>query len=145
MRSRQPHSTHVENPAPPTGARIRFVPVPTTPLVQVESLDGAAEPVKGALVKVAPTLKASERHAFDGAAVSASLRARGALAVQLAPRTVAEVVQEKVAARTARTSPEEAVEAYFAGLKGVPLDEAEEAKVLVLELLAQEQGAGGAA
>jgi hypothetical protein len=122
-------------------ARVRFVEVPTTPLVQVERVDGEHPDVKGAIVKVAPTIRSSERETFDGARVMAKLREAGALAVQLAPVTLPDTVAPEARRQVARAqSPEDAIRAFFAEFKGVPEEERAEAEALALELLEADRG-----
>lgn len=96
--------------------------------------------VRGAIVKVTPTLGARARESFNGAGVAASLREQGALAVQLAPVIIPEAAGPQQAEKVAKAqSPADAVAAFFAELKGVPEDELAEAEQLALKLVEQER------
>lgn len=121
----------------------RRVALDTTPLVQVEGRGTAAlqwGDVKGAIVKVAPTLRTSERSSFDAALVQAQLMEQGALAVQLAPKTIPDVVAPEDAKQAGRApAPEEAIQAWFAGLRGVNEQDRADAESLALELLSIER------
>ncbi len=122
--------------------------VPTTPLVQIEmmaQLTGEAphESVRGAIVKLSPTLPARARESFDGAAHAARLRESGALAVMLSPNVIPETTGSKESQAVARAaSPADAVVAYFAEVKGVPEDEVADAERLALELVEAEGSRG---
>lgn len=63
--------------------RLRFVELPTAPLIKLERDDGRS--VEGAFVKLAPRLRRSERAAFDAVAATKALLERGAVAVVIAP------------------------------------------------------------
>lgn len=118
--------------------RIRFIPYDTTPLVQIETMEHQGVDVKGAIVKLAPMMRARERDSFDGAGMAKRLRDSGAIAVQLAPVVLPDDVKPDAERKVARAkSPEEAIRAYFAELKGVPEDERKEAEALTLELARQ--------
>lgn len=117
MRRRQSPAVHLGGLC---RATIRFVGVPTTPLVQLEEVAPAGEGVQGAIVKVAPTLRASEREGFHGAEVAARLRGAGARAVQLAPVIIPEVAVPRSPGRATLSAPADLVRAHFEELRGVP-------------------------
>lgn len=122
--------------------RLRFVPVRTTPLLQLESASGeTSETVKGAIVKVAPLLRERERATFDGAGVANRLRQAGALAVQLSPVPIPD---DGGAAAKRRVvvgqSPEDVIRDFFGEMVGVPEGERAEAEALSLELAGLSRG-----
>lgn len=105
-------------------ARLRRVEVPTRPLIVIETLDDLVSPdhVDGAIVKVAPHLRSSERATFDGAAIAAKLRELGAAGVLLAPIVVPDVKPELSVAIAKAESPRAALRTWFAEQ---PLDDDE--------------------
>jgi hypothetical protein len=113
------------------------VSVATTRLLQLDTVpEQPPEGVKGAIVKVSPTLRASERDTFDGSKLAAELRQAGAIAVQLAPVTIPDTVsQESRRTVAAAPSPEEAVHAFFQEMRGVPEEDRAAGELLALELV----------
>jgi hypothetical protein len=103
-------------------------------LEQVTKID-----VKGALVKLAPTIKASARAQFDGAALAKTLRARGARGVTIAPKVIADAVVTEKARRVA-TAPttRAAIEAWFHELVGIDETERTDAMNFALAMVDQE-------
>lgn len=75
---------------------VRFVEVPTAPLIKLEVDDGRS--VAGAFVKLAPRLRRSERASFDAAAAVRALAARGAVAVVVAPVIIPDDVERRPSA-----------------------------------------------
>lgn len=117
--------------------------VPTTPLVQLDVIYKPASGVRGAIVKVSPTLRASERDGFDGAKLAAELREAGARAVQLAPVIIPETSAPRAQSQVARvTSPAEVVRTYFEELRGVPEEDKRAAVELAVQLVEEAQGRG---
>lgn len=111
----------------------------TTPLVQLEGQGGveAWGSVEGSIVKVAPTLMASQKGSFDGAGLVRQLREEGALAVQLAPRVVPDTVRAKAKPEVVRAiSPEEALSAWLGAQPALNEGMREDAMALGTELLA---------
>lgn len=94
----------------------------------------------GAFVKVAATLRPSEREAFDGKEIKERLRARGARAVLLAVQPVAEGPDAEAKAEVvAALRPEDAIAAWFAGLP-IPDEDKADATARALLILAAEGG-----
>ena len=115
---------------PKTGPKIIRVRVPTIRLVQIDDLhaDLDAERIDGAIVKVCPVLRASEKADFDGPGFASMLRERGALRVILAPVIKPEAKTEKIAPD--RIDPRELVTQWFEGMTSI---HAEAARDRVLE------------
>lgn len=143
MRRRtKPTATSV-HPGGLARASVSFVSVPTTPLLQLEVAVPSSEGVRGAIVKVAPTLRASERDGFHGAQVAARLREAGARAVQLAPVIIPEVGAPRAQGQAARaTFPAEVVRSYFEELRGVSEEDRQAGMELAVQLVEQAQGEG---
>lgn len=105
--------------------------VPTTELVQINNIDQVETAnVKGRIVKLSPTVKASEKDAFDGPAHVARLRERGALTVVLAPRTVIDTITKRDVEESA--DPRDLVAGWFEDQVAVPEDTRAAAHELVL-------------
>ncbi len=120
-------------------AGLRFVSVPTRELVETHDPEAllAGPRVDGAIVKVSPNVKASERDAFDGVGIKARLMKHGAAAVLMSPRVVADsgITKKAKAAAASAQSPEQAVLEWFAGQTGLTKEEREDAIELALEIL----------
>lgn len=118
-------------------ARISFVPVATTHLLQLDAVpEQVPEGVRGAIVKVSPTIRASERDSFNGSKLAAELRGAGALAVQLAPVTIPDTVSPQARrAVSSAPSPEDAVRAFFQEVLGAPEEDRAAGEALALELV----------
>lgn len=101
-------------------ARVKFVPVSSATLLELAD-ERADVTVAGAYVKVAPTIRASEREAFDATRVVESLRGRGARAVLVAPTVVADArVETKRAEKVvSASSARDATRAWFEQLAGL--------------------------
>lgn len=122
-------------------ASVSFVSVPTTPLLQLEAAVPPLDGVRGAIVKVSPTLRASEREGFHGAQVAARLRGAGARAVQLAPVIIPEVGAPRVQGQAVRAKyPAEAVRSHFEELRGVSEADRLAGMELAMQLVEQAQG-----
>lgn len=124
---------------PSSGIGLQFVAVDTRDLIETED-PGAL--LKGprlnhAIVKVSPSIKASERDAFDSVGIKARLLEHGAEAVMISPRIVADGGVKAEAKREAvkAASPEQAVREWFAGQTGLTADEIEEAIEVALDIL----------
>lgn len=116
---------------------LRRIEVPTMELVQINTVDQVETAVvKGRIVKLSPTVKASEKDAFDGPAHVARLRERGALVVVLAPRTVIDTVTKREEIET--TDPRELVAKWFEDQKAIDAATREAANEIVLETMEQE-------
>jgi hypothetical protein len=128
-------------PTTKSGAAVSFVHVKSRELIEVVDPEAvlAGPRIDGAIVKLAPTVRASERESFDGIGIKARLYAHGASAVVLAPRIVADTGVTKEAraqaARVAMVAPEQAVREFFAGMHGLAPDEVEEAVQLALQIV----------
>lgn len=112
----------------PPRARVTFVSVPSAGLVQFDGEHAVdqliATPIgalRGAIVKVAPILRSSFRDAFDAGAVAQSARDRGAVAVIVSPRIVADTRIDDRKAEAVRTAgtPRDAIAAWFGELAGL--------------------------
>jgi len=100
--------------------------VATTPLVQIDRWPAPAGlDVRGALVKLAPVIKSSERASFDAAAAKRSLLEAGAIAVALAPRVVPDgvVTSRRDAAIRRAAAPYDAISAWFETAAGLDDDQ----------------------
>lgn len=118
---------------------LRFVETETRALLEIVDAERVLRGprIDGALVKLAPTIKASERESFDGIGLKTRLLEHGASSVTIAPRIVSDAgvtKRARVAAAKAMT-PDEAVREYFAGMTGLAPDEIEEAIALAVELV----------
>ena len=114
----------------------KFIDVDTAELLVIDDL-GKIPDVEGRFVKVAPRILVSEREAFDGAAVAAGIRAKGARAVVLAPIMIGEVRKvepEKLVKRT----PRETVKAWFDEQKTIDVETREAAVELVFGFMDDE-------
>lgn len=109
-------------------ARVRYVTVKASPLVQFDGehavdrlIEMAPGSLQGAIVKVAPIVRASFRDAFDAAAVAQSARERGAVAVLVQPRIVPDtrIEDRKAEAVRSATSPRAAIATWFGELAGL--------------------------
>lgn len=100
-----------------TAPGYRFIDVEQPGMVVVRVVDGAGS-VSGAYVKVAPTLRASERTFLDTKAVRQSLLDAGAVAVIVAPVVLPDGVEnrEQLPPAVIRT-PEEHLRSWFDGVK----------------------------
>ena len=114
----------------------------TTRLVQLHEYgEGAAPEVEGAIVKVTPTLRASQRETFDKKAVEEELLESGARAVLVLPKVVPDELTDKGRSEVVEaTRPEDAIRAWFTETKGVPAEDREGAQEMALELLAKDTG-----
>lgn len=111
--------------------------VPTIELVQINNIAQVEElAVAGCIVKLSPTVKASEKDAFDGPLHVARLRERGALTVVLAPRTVIDTVTKRD--EIASSNPRDLVDAWFADQTAVDPRVIEASKELVLATMESE-------
>jgi hypothetical protein len=101
---------------------VRLFEVPTTPLVQIDRWPmPAGLDVRGALVKLSPVIKSSERAGFDAASAKRELLAAGALAVSLAPKVVPDgiVTSRRDAAIRRAAAPHDAISAWFETAAGL--------------------------
>ena len=111
--------------------------VPTLELVQISNLKEVETlAVKGRLVKLSPTVRASEKESFDGPAHVARLRERGALAVVLAPRTVIDTTTKRNEIET--SDPRELVDLWFDDQKAIAVKTRDAARELVLATMETE-------
>ncbi len=94
--------------------------------------------VAGAYVKVAPSLRPSEREGLDLPALRRSLEERGAIGVAWEPRAVAESRTEAVATPEA-VDPREAIKDWFGRQVGVD-EETRDAGLELCLRLAEEEG-----
>lgn len=118
-------------------AVIHRLEVDTLELVQIGSVaDVETTDVEGRLVKLAPTVRASEKDAFDGTGLADRLRERGALAVVLAPRTIPDTKQSREEIETA--DPRELVAGWFAEQLAISETVSAAAQELVLETMEAE-------
>jgi hypothetical protein len=93
-------------------SRLRFVELPTAPLIKLERDDGRC--VEGAFVKLAPRLRRSERAAFDASAATKALLGRGAVAVAIAPVLLPdEVARVEVGAAPRRVDARDEIRSWF--------------------------------
>lgn len=105
---------------------VRLFEVPTTPLVQIDRWPiPAGLDVRGALVKLAPVIKSSERSSFDAATAKRALLDAGALAVTLAPKVVPDgvVTSRRDAAIRRAAAPHDAISAWFETAAGLDDDQ----------------------
>lgn len=117
--------------AKPTIQRVR---VPTLELVEIRdalTIEDVTQDVGGKLVKLSPLIPSSERESFDGPALVAALHERGAIAVTLAPRIVADTVQPEKRGRS--RSPRELVKEWFEAQHSIFSDAAEERVIEAME------------
>jgi hypothetical protein len=114
------------------GARVQFVPVRSAELVQFDGEDAVdrliATPLgalAGAIVKVAPVMRAAFRDAFDAGMVAQSARDRGAIAVIVTPRVIPDARMDDAKAEAVRRAltPRDAIAAWFGELAGLTEEE----------------------
>lgn len=126
VRVRSPEQPHVDAGR---AGRFRFINVPQPGMVVAR--DFQVGNVTGAYVKVAPTIRSSERTSgFDQKAVRAQLLAAGALAVVVAPNLVPDAVEARTEAERPvdeARSPESHLRQWFEGVKGAEPEIVEEA------------------
>lgn len=93
---------------------VRAIQIHTPHFVQIDNADCAfnSTEVKGAFVKVCPTLSAERKEAFDANDIRAKLREAGARAVIIAPKFVSETKRVRIE-KAEKASPREAVSAWF--------------------------------
>lgn len=118
------------------GVTLRAVDVPTSKLVQIETWPADDVEVRGAIVKLTPTIRSSEREGFDGNAAKKALLARGAVAVLVLPRTVADAVVPKKRDQAVRqaAAPHDAINAWFDAAVGLDDKQRSAAKVAALDV-----------
>lgn len=128
-RASQPSSTPARSGR---GARVQFVPVRSAELVQFDGEDAVdrliATPhnaLAGAIVKVAPVMRAAFRDAFDAGLVAQSARDRGAIAVIVTPRVIPDARMDDAKAEAVRRAltPRDAIAAWFGELAGLTDEE----------------------
>ena len=118
------------------GVRVISVRFETTELLELERhAEGVS--VDGAIVKLRPTLRSSERSSWDGAAQAARLRELGARAVLLAPVVVPD--EGKLTEVATAETPEAAVAAWFDALTGADPADRDAARETALDYLASEK------
>lgn len=125
-RGEQPWSTRPsrERAAPPLETVAVFVDCPQSPMQvmrEVGDIDQAelnAGELKGAFIKVCPTVRASERQSIDARAIVQRLRNAGAAAVVVAPIVVPDgVVAAKNSPKPIVQKPDAHLRAWLDGVK----------------------------
>lgn len=130
---------HIVGSARTGGVRVTSVAVPTTRLLELASDDAAERAdVRGAIVKLRPTIRASARASWDGGALAAALRERGAIAVLLAPTVVPDEGRLTEVARA--ESPVAAIDAWFDALPGVDAEDRDAARMTARVYLSEDRG-----
>lgn len=119
------------------GVRVTTVSFPTTQLLEISDASDVKELLGSPIVKLRPTLRASERASWDGAGAADELRRKGARAVLLSPVVVPDEGKLSEVARA--DSPEAAIDAWFAALPGTDPADVEAARQTAREYLEQER------
>jgi len=126
------------------GFQVEHVSMDTPDLVQIDTwiVGGTPEPeelppVRGAFVKLAPTIRSSDRAAFDAGAVKQVLMGAGARGVIVAPKVVADVSvrRERAEEKREQRSADEHVAAWFDAAQGLSEEESRAARALCLDAL----------
>lgn len=108
---------------------VQFLDVRQAGMVVLRENDGEPLDVEGAYVKVAPTVRSSERFTLDQKLVRERLLSAGAVAVVVAPVVVPDVTEARTEALGAQEtrSPERHLRDWFAGAKAAEPEVIEEA------------------
>lgn len=110
-------------PAAPIEPVVKHVDISQPPMFVVRSLEAmelllkTPSRIAGSYVKVAPTIRASERTAFDSAAIRASFVAAGAIAVVVAPSVVPDAHRPTAKVAPVTVSAEQHLRNWFADTK----------------------------